>query len=261
MKIYLTHGLTSVGEIGVTAAGKTEYITQPWFTTIEDKEALAAFIDRLISFTQTDNSTLTLDAGLTASSNVTGADLIKTFVTGSHFVGTAKIGTDDGRKGGDAVVDLDTKVYGTDNLFVVDASFHPDLPTGNTQAIVMVAAEAAAKKVLAVKVSGGEETPSASSTVPAVSASSVMSSTTVASSAAVTEAPSSASITSAPIATTPQTATFTGTTAITSVAVPSPAYTEVPKYGRCGGIGYSGPTKCAPGSTCKVQNDWYYQCV
>jgi cellobiose dehydrogenase (acceptor) len=260
MKIYLTHGLTSVGEIGMTADGKTEYITQPWFTTTEDKDALASFIDRIISFTKTENSTLTLDAGLTASSNVTGADLIKTFVTGSHFVGTAKMGTDDGRKGGDAVVDLDTKVYGTDNLFVVDASFHPDLPTGNTQAIVMVAAEAAAKKVLAVKVSGGDDTPIASSTVPAISTSSVISSSTVVSSAAVTEAPSSASITSAPTATS-ETATFTGTTAVTSVAVPSPAYTEVPMYGRCGGIGYEGPTKCAPGSKCKVQNDWYYQCV
>jgi cellobiose dehydrogenase (acceptor) len=260
MKIYLTHGLTSVGEIGMTADGKTEYITQPWFTTTEDKDALASFIDRLISFTKTENSTLTLDAGLTASSNITGADLIKTFVTGSHFVGTAKIGTQDGRKGGDAVVDLDTKVYGTDNLFVVDASFHPDLPTGNTQAIVMVAAEAAAKKVLAAKVSGGDDTPIASSTIPAVSTSSVVSSTTVASSAVVTEAPSSASITSAPVPTS-ETATFTGTTAVTSVAVPSPAYTEVPMYGRCGGIGYEGPTKCAPGSKCKVQNDWYYQCV
>ncbi|KAH0290481.1 FAD/NAD(P)-binding domain-containing protein [Aureobasidium namibiae CBS 147.97] len=262
MKIYLTHGLTSVGEIGVTASGKTEYITQPWFTTTEDKDALAAFIDRLISFTKTANSTLTLDAGLTASSNVTGADLIKTFVTGSHFVGTALMGTKDGRKGGDAVVDLDTKVYGTDNLFVVDASFHPDLPTGNTQAIVMVAAEAAAKKVLAVKVSGGDDTPAPSSTISALPTSSAVSSTAVAtSSAAVTSAPGSASITSAPTAVASETATFSGTTAVTSVAVPSPAYTEVPMYGRCGGIGYDGPTKCAPGSKCKVQNDWYYQCV
>jgi len=262
MKIYLTHGLTSVGEIGVTASGKTEYITQPWFTTTEDKDALAAFVDRLISFTKTANSTLTLDAGLTASSNVTGADLIKTFVTGSHFVGTALMGTEDGRKGGDAVVDLDTKVYGTDNLFVVDASFHPDLPTGNTQAIVMVAAEAAAKKVLAVKVSGGDDTPAPSSTISAIASSSAASSTAVAtSSAAVTSAPGSASITSAPTAVSSETATFSGTTAVTSVAVPSPAYTEVPMYGRCGGIGYDGPTKCAPGSKCKVQNDWYYQCV
>ncbi|KAH0380965.1 FAD/NAD(P)-binding domain-containing protein, partial [Aureobasidium melanogenum] len=110
MKVYLTHGLTSTGEIGVTADGKTEYITQPWLNTDEDKEALASFVDRLIGFAQAENSTLTLDAGLTASSNVTGADLIKTFVTGSHYVGTAKMGEDDGRKGGAAVVDLDTKV-------------------------------------------------------------------------------------------------------------------------------------------------------
>lgn len=158
-------------------------------------------------------------------------------------------------------MDLDTKVYGTDNLFVVDASFHPDLPTGNTQAIVMVAAEAAAKKVLAVKVSGGDDTPAPSSTVAATSASSVVSSTAAASSAAVTSAPGSASITSAPTAITSETATFSGTTAVTSVSVPSPVYTEVPMYGRCGGIGYEGPTKCAPGSKCKYQNDWYYQCV
>ncbi|KAG9717563.1 FAD/NAD(P)-binding domain-containing protein, partial [Aureobasidium melanogenum] len=37
MKVYLTHGLTSTGEIGVTADGKTEYITQPWLNTDEDK--------------------------------------------------------------------------------------------------------------------------------------------------------------------------------------------------------------------------------
>ncbi|KAG9522168.1 FAD/NAD(P)-binding domain-containing protein, partial [Aureobasidium melanogenum] len=268
MKVYLTHGLTSTGEIGVTADGKTEYITQPWLNTDEDKEALASFVDRLIGFAQAENSTLTLDAGLTASSNVTGADLIKTFVTGSHYVGTAKMGEDDGRKGGAAVVDLDTKVYGTDNLFVVDASFHPDLPTGNTQAIIMVAAEAAAKKVAAVKVGSAPAASASSSAVvatatatQAVSSSAVASSAVVSSSAAaVTSAPASASITSAPTSTS-ETATFTGTTAITSVAVPSPAYTEVPKWGRCGGIGYDGPTKCASGSSCKYQNDWYYQCL
>ncbi|THX45777.1 FAD/NAD(P)-binding domain-containing protein [Aureobasidium pullulans] len=265
MKIYLTHGLTSTGEIGVTSSGATEYIIQPWLNTPEDKDALASFVDRLISFTKTANSTLTLDAGLTASSNVTGADLIKTFVTGSHFVGTAKMGTDDGRKGGDAVVDLDTKVYGTDNLFVVDASFHPDLPTGNTQAIVMVAAEAAAKKVAAVEVSGGSNStiPASSATsVVAVSSASVASSTgivaTSAASSAVTSAPA---ITSAPASSATIPTTYTTNTATTSVAVPSPAYTQVPKYGRCGGNGYEGPTKCAEGSTCKYQNDWYWQCV
>jgi cellobiose dehydrogenase (acceptor) len=57
------------------------------------------------------------------------------------MAGGAKTGADDGRHGGIAVVDLNNKVYGIDNLFVVDASFHPDLSTGNNQACVMVAAE------------------------------------------------------------------------------------------------------------------------
>lgn len=36
----------------------------------------------------------------------------------------------------------------TDNLFVVDAGMHADLPTGNTMAIVMVAAEHAAQRIM-----------------------------------------------------------------------------------------------------------------
>ncbi len=31
------------------------------------------------------------------------------------MIGTAKMGSDDGRSGGTAVVDVNTKVYGTDN--------------------------------------------------------------------------------------------------------------------------------------------------
>ncbi|KFY88810.1 hypothetical protein V498_06670 [Pseudogymnoascus sp. VKM F-4517 (FW-2822)] len=34
-----------------------------------------------------------------------------------------------------------------------------------------------------------------------------------------------------------------------------------PKYGQCGGIGWTGPTTCASGSTCKVSGDYYSQCL
>lgn len=34
----------------------------------------------------------------------------------NHWIGTAKIGTDSGLTGGTSVVDLNTKVYGTDNV-------------------------------------------------------------------------------------------------------------------------------------------------
>ncbi|EGS23404.1 uncharacterized protein CTHT_0000930 [Thermochaetoides thermophila DSM 1495] len=35
---------------------------------------------------------------------------------------------------------------------------------------------------------------------------------------------------------------------------------SVPLWGQCGGRGYTGPTTCAQG-TCKVQNEWYSQCI
>ncbi|EOA88304.1 uncharacterized protein SETTUDRAFT_160751 [Exserohilum turcica Et28A] len=149
MKVYLTHGSQSVGSLGITADGATTFITKPHMTSKVDTEAATLMMNRLIRMASASNSTLSLITS-SSSSNVTGADLIKSFKSGSHYVGTAKMG-----KKGDAgvVVDTNTKVYGTDNLYVVDASIHPDLPTGNTQAIIMVAAEAAAARIL--KAEGG----------------------------------------------------------------------------------------------------------
>ncbi|KAG8980399.1 hypothetical protein FRC05_006030 [Tulasnella sp. 425] len=56
--------------------------------------------------------------------------------------------------------------------------------------------------------------------------------------------------------TTSKTTTTTTTTTTTSAAGPTQT-----KYGQCGGNGYSGPTVCASGSTCKYSNDWYSQCL
>jgi cellobiose dehydrogenase (acceptor) len=69
----------------------------------------------------------------------------------NHWTGSCTIGTDDGRSGGKAVVDLDTKVYGTDNLFVVDASIFPGQVTGNPTGAIMMVAEHAADRILALK--------------------------------------------------------------------------------------------------------------
>lgn len=62
------------------------------------------------------------------------------------------MGLDDGRKEkGTAVVDLDTKVYGTDNLFVVDGSIFPGMVSANPSAMIVTAAEHAASRILALK--------------------------------------------------------------------------------------------------------------
>lgn len=161
IKLYVTHGLTSSTDLVLDSTGATtEFTGSPWLQTQGDIEAFQVMFDRLIEMTSASNSSLTLQYtdGTAVSSNVTGAtyyDNVKsTYTTGAHFVGTAKMGEDDGRENnGTAVVDLNTQVYGTDNLFVVDASFHPDLPTGNTQAIILVAAEKAVENILAL--SGG----------------------------------------------------------------------------------------------------------
>lgn len=68
----------------------------------------------------------------------------------NHWLGSCKLGTDDGRQGGQAVVDPNTKVYGMDNLFVVDASIFPGLTTANPSAAIVIAAVKAAERILAL---------------------------------------------------------------------------------------------------------------
>lgn len=67
-------------------------------------------------------------------------------------MGTAKLGTDSGLLGGTSVVDLNTKVYGTDNIFVVDASIFPGMVTTNPSALIVTASEHASAKILALPV-------------------------------------------------------------------------------------------------------------
>lgn len=168
VKAFLTHGSTSTGELGITAGGNTVLNVKPWLQEAADKEAFAGFIQWWMDITGQGNSTVAATMALDANSTPDSI-IAKDLVSGDHWVGTTKMGLDDGRTNGTSVVDTDTKVYGTDNLFVVDASIHPDLPTGNTQAIIMVAAEHAAKKIAAFKVAEGStpatpSTPSASVT-------------------------------------------------------------------------------------------------
>lgn len=40
---------------------------------------------------------------------------------------------------------------------------------------------------------------------------------------------------------------------------PDPNQAEL--YGQCGGLGYKGPNKCAPGSICFMQHEYYSQCL
>lgn len=140
IKTYLTHGITSTGVLGITSQGATEITTTPYLQTASDKAAITNWMNKLISMVAADDSPF-------EALNKTAAELIDTtnISEGDHYVGSARMGT---ANDGTSVVDTNLKVWGTDNIYVVDGSVHPDLPTGNSQAIIMVVAEQAAKVIL-----------------------------------------------------------------------------------------------------------------
>lgn len=110
IKIYLTHGLTSSGRLSLNETQTTYISESPYLTTEGDKETAQAFVSEMLE------KLLSRGTGysLTKSTNVTS--IIENLSGGNHFVGSTKMGSDSGLQNGTAVVDLNTQVYGTDNL-------------------------------------------------------------------------------------------------------------------------------------------------
>ncbi|KAI5919802.1 cellobiose dehydrogenase [Camillea tinctor] len=153
MSQYLGRGATSRGRMTITKALTTVVSTLPYLHDENDVQAVIQGIKNL-------QAALANVEGLTwqyPASNTTVEDFVNNMIVSysnrrsNHWIGTNKLGTDDGRTdNGTAVVDLDTKVYGTDNLFVVDASIFPGHITTNPSAYIVIAAEHAAERILAL---------------------------------------------------------------------------------------------------------------
>ncbi|KAK0612791.1 cellobiose dehydrogenase [Bombardia bombarda] len=148
---YLGTGSVSRGRMVITRQLNTVVSIPPYLRNENDK---AAVIQGLVNLQESLKNVPNL-TWITPKANVTAAqfllylhDVART--TGLFCKGTAKIGTDDGRTGGSSVVDLNTKVYGTDNLFVVDASIIPGHITGNPSAAIVILSEHASTKILAL---------------------------------------------------------------------------------------------------------------
>ncbi|CAG8001164.1 unnamed protein product [Penicillium olsonii] len=140
---YLTHGLTSSGVLGLDTTGKTIFEQSPYLQTASDRKAARKFVQNMV------DEITAPSTGFELQTNTNVSAILKAQTSGNHYTTTAKMGTDDGRyNNGTSVVDTNAKVYGVDNLFIVDGSIHPDLPTGNIQTTIMVVAEAAAAKIL-----------------------------------------------------------------------------------------------------------------
>ncbi|KAK3995717.1 hypothetical protein QBC44DRAFT_12461 [Cladorrhinum sp. PSN332] len=150
---YLGRGVVSRGRMTITPALDTAVSTHPYLHDEGDKEAVIKGIKSFQNALNViPNITWVVPApGTTVEDFVNNMLVSPSNRRSNHWMGTAKLGTDDGRKGGTSVVDLDTRVYGTDNLFVVDASIFPGMTTGNPSAAIVIASERAAERILARK--------------------------------------------------------------------------------------------------------------
>lgn len=107
-------------------------------------------------------------------------------------------------------------------------------------------------------------TVSGSGSGAAPASSKAASSTAVSSQKATSSVPAKAPVTSTKAATSVAKPTTMSTVVKSSSVAPvssSPASGSVAAYGQCGGKGFSGATGCVSGYSCKVQNDYYSQCV
>ena len=162
---YLGRGATSRGRTTINAALDMVVSTVPYLHNKYDLAAVAAGIDSL-------KKSLSIDRKIKIvfpSANQTTAQFLKSYPlttsyrSANHWMGSAKMGLDSGLKNnGTAVVDTKAKVYGTDNLFVVDASIFPGMVSNNPSALIVSAAEHAAQIILGLENSNPSGVASAS---------------------------------------------------------------------------------------------------
>ncbi|KAI1756363.1 cellobiose dehydrogenase [Xylaria castorea] len=154
MSQYLGRGSTSRGRMTIRQGLDTFVSDPPYLKDENDKLAVIASIDGVRkALSGYPNLKFSFPpANQTVKDYVDGIVVSAAKRRANHWLGTNKIGLDDGRNAdGTAVVDLNTKVYGTDNLFVVDGSIFPGMVTANPSAMIVTAAENAATRILALK--------------------------------------------------------------------------------------------------------------
>ncbi|KAK1756220.1 putative cellobiose dehydrogenase precursor [Echria macrotheca] len=154
MSQYLGRGAKSRGRMTITPNLGTIVSDVPYLKDANDKAAVVQGIVNLQNALKNVQG-LTWQyppANMTAQAYVDAMPVSYAVRRSNHWMGTNKIGSDDGRQGGSSVVDLNTQVYGTDNLFVVDASIFPGVPTTNPSSYIVTAAEHASQKILALPV-------------------------------------------------------------------------------------------------------------
>ncbi|KAI0684656.1 cellobiose dehydrogenase [Cytidiella melzeri] len=144
--VYLSTGITSRGRVGINADLSALPLVYPWLVDPVDKTILLQALNDVVSNLKSVSglTMITPDIHQTIEEYVDAYDPLT--MNSNHWVSTATIGS----SASNAVVDQNTKVFNTNNLFVVDASIIPHLPVGNPHGMLMSAAEQAVAKILAL---------------------------------------------------------------------------------------------------------------
>jgi cellobiose dehydrogenase (acceptor) len=124
---YLGRGSSSRGALSINGALSMFVSKAPYLQTQADTDAVIAGLKNIKkAMAKVPGITWEVPAeNQTIEAYVASLPKTPASRRSNHWIGTAKIGTDSGLKGGTSVVDLNTQVYGTDNIFVVDASIFP----------------------------------------------------------------------------------------------------------------------------------------
>lgn len=152
MSQNLGRGSTSRGVLSIAGDLNMYVSTLPYLRTAGDLEAVVKGLENLQAAIATVPSIIweVPAPGVNASDFVNSVPITANARRSNHWIGTAKMGTDSGLTGGTSVVDTNTRVYGTGNLFVVDASIFPGQVSTNPSAYIVIAGEQAAAKILAL---------------------------------------------------------------------------------------------------------------
>jgi cellobiose dehydrogenase (acceptor) len=147
---YLGRGSVGRGRTTITAALNMVVSEVPYLKTEQDVAAVKKGLESIISTLGADPAIKVVapPAGQTIDQYLANYGLTTGKRTANHWMGTCKMGLDSGQNGGTAVVDTDTKVYGTDNIFVVDASVFPGMVTTNPSSHIVSMAEHASEKII-----------------------------------------------------------------------------------------------------------------
>ncbi|QRV75686.1 GMC oxidoreductase [Ceratobasidium sp. AG-Ba] len=139
--VYIGTGLTSVGRIGIDSSLQGTILTKPWLTDPVEKIVLTnAITDLLSTYKQVPGLQL-----ISPDNTTSIAAHVTNMAAGSnHWTASTRIGNNSTT----SVVDPNTKVWNTNNLFIVDAGIYPGAFVANPQGSLMVMAEIAAAKIL-----------------------------------------------------------------------------------------------------------------